>query len=33
LEMIAIYAPFGPEAELRRLDGVALEPPRRLRQE
>ena len=26
LEMIAIYAPFGP-AELRRLDGVTIEPP------
>ena len=33
LEMIAIYAPVGPEAELRRMDGVALEPPRRPRQE
>ena len=32
LEMIAIYAPFGPEAELRRMDGVELEPPQRLRQ-
>lgn len=33
LEMIAIYAPFGPEAELRRMDGVELEPAQRLRQE
>ena len=29
LEMVAIYAPFGPEAELRRMDGVTLEPPQR----
>ena len=27
MEMVAIYAPFGPEAELRQLDGVRLEPP------
>lgn len=33
LEMIAIYAPFGPEAELRRLDGVTLEPAQRMLQE
>ena len=29
MQMIAIYAPFGPEAELRQLDGVTLEPPQR----
>jgi|AP95_1055475.scaffolds.fasta_scaffold08638_2 oxalate decarboxylase/phosphoglucose isomerase-like protein (cupin superfamily) len=29
MELIAIYAPFGPEAELRELDGVAIEPPAR----
>ena len=27
LEMIAIYAPFGPEAVLREMDGVSIEPP------
>ena len=27
MELIAIYAPFGPEAELRQLPGVVLEPP------
>jgi oxalate decarboxylase/phosphoglucose isomerase-like protein (cupin superfamily) len=27
MELIAIYAPFGPEAELRKLPGVKLEPP------
>ena len=27
--MLAIYAPPGPEAELRRTDGVIIEPPRR----
>ena len=27
MELIAIYAPFGPEAELRQLPGVKLEPP------
>ena len=25
LKMIAIYAPFGPEAELRKMDGVHIE--------
>ena len=29
LQMIAIYAPFGPEADLRQLEGVKLEPPQR----
>ncbi|MSR83518.1 MAG: cupin domain-containing protein [Candidatus Latescibacteria bacterium] len=29
MELIAIYAPFGPEAELRQLPGVKLEPPAR----
>jgi oxalate decarboxylase/phosphoglucose isomerase-like protein (cupin superfamily) len=29
MELLAIYAPFGPEAELRQLDGVRLEPPAR----
>jgi len=29
MELIAIYAPFGPEAELRQLPGVVLEPPAR----
>ena len=29
MELIAIYAPFGPEAELRKLDGVVLEAPPR----
>ena len=33
LEMVAIYAPFGPEAELRRMDGVTLGPPQRLKLE
>lgn len=27
MELLAIYAPFGPEAELRQLPGVKLEPP------
>ncbi len=27
MELIAIYAPFGPEAELRQLPGVKLEAP------
>ena len=27
LEMVAIYAPFGPEAVLREMDGVSIEPP------
>ena len=30
MELIAVYAPFGPEAELRELDGVAIEPPVRV---
>jgi oxalate decarboxylase/phosphoglucose isomerase-like protein (cupin superfamily) len=29
MQMIAIYAPFGPEADLRQLEGVELEPPQR----
>ena len=29
LEMVAIYAPFGPEAFLREMDGVSIEPPAR----
>ena len=29
MELLAIYAPFGPEAELRKLDGVVLEAPAR----
>lgn len=29
MEMIAIYAPFGPEAELRKMQGVAIEAPQR----
>ena len=29
MQLIAIYAPFGPEAELRQLDGVQIEPPER----
>ena len=29
MELLAIYAPFGPEAELRQLPGVKLEPPAR----
>ena len=29
MQMIAIYAPFGPEADLRQLEGVKLEPPQR----
>jgi oxalate decarboxylase/phosphoglucose isomerase-like protein (cupin superfamily) len=29
MELLAIYAPFGPEAELRQLPGVVLEPPAR----
>jgi oxalate decarboxylase/phosphoglucose isomerase-like protein (cupin superfamily) len=31
MELLAIYAPFGPEAELRKLEGVQLEPPTRSR--
>ena len=27
MELLAIYAPFGPEAELRQLEGVRIEPP------
>mgnify|MGYP001418584225 CR=1 FL=1 len=27
MELFAIYAPFGPEAELRKLESVDLEPP------
>ncbi|NKB69404.1 MAG: cupin domain-containing protein [Candidatus Latescibacteria bacterium] len=27
MELIAIYAPFGPEAELRRMEGVEIEAP------
>ena len=30
MELLAIYAPFGPEAELRKLDGVVLEAPARV---
>lgn len=26
MELVAIYAPFGPEAELRKLEGVTIEP-------
>ena len=26
MQLIAIYAPFGPEAELRKLEGVTIEP-------
>ena len=26
MKLIAIYSPFGPEAELRRMDGVEIEP-------
>ncbi len=29
MQMIAIYAPFGPEAELRKMQGVAIEAPQR----
>lgn len=29
MELLAIYAPFGPEAELRQLPGVKVEPPAR----
>ena len=32
MRLLAIYAPPGPEAELRRMDGVRLEPPRRKHQ-
>ena len=31
MELLAIYAPPGPEAELRQLDGVVIEPPARPR--
>ena len=27
MELLAIYAPFGPEALLREMDGVQIEPP------
>ena len=29
MELVAIYAPFGPEAELRKLEGVTIEPPQK----
>ena len=29
MQLLAIYAPPGPEAELRRMEGVAVEPPQR----
>ena len=29
MELLAIYAPFGPESELRQLPGVEIEPPAR----
>ena len=29
MRLLAIYAPPGPEAELRGTDGVIVEPPRR----
>jgi oxalate decarboxylase/phosphoglucose isomerase-like protein (cupin superfamily) len=29
MRLLAIYAPPGPEAELRRMEGVTIEPPRR----
>jgi oxalate decarboxylase/phosphoglucose isomerase-like protein (cupin superfamily) len=28
MKLIAIYAPFGPEAQLRAMEGVKIEPPR-----
>ncbi|MEW6360222.1 MAG: cupin domain-containing protein [Planctomycetota bacterium] len=30
MRLLAIYAPPGPEAELRRMDGVKIEPPKRI---
>ena len=29
MRLLAIYAPPGPEAELRKMDGVTIEPPKR----
>ena len=29
MRLLAIYAPPGPEAELRQMDGVTIEPPKR----
>lgn len=29
MRILAVYAPPGPEAELRRMDGVRIEPPKR----
>jgi oxalate decarboxylase/phosphoglucose isomerase-like protein (cupin superfamily) len=29
MKLLAIYAPPGPEAELREMDGVVIEPPKR----
>jgi len=29
LRLLAVYAPPGPEAELRKMDGVVIEPPKR----
>ena len=29
LRLLAVYAPPGPEAELRQMDGVVIEPPKR----
>jgi len=29
MRLLAIYAPPGPEAELRRMEGVVIEPPKR----
>jgi oxalate decarboxylase/phosphoglucose isomerase-like protein (cupin superfamily) len=29
MRLLAIYAPPGPEAELRRMEGVTIEPPKR----
>ncbi len=31
MELLAIYAPYGPEADLRQLEGVQIEPPTRPR--
>ena len=30
MELVAIYAPFGPEAELRALEGVTIEPAQKM---
>lgn len=33
MRLLAIYAPLGPERELREMEGVVIEPPKRITQE